>query len=364
MTPMQRYQQDIQAGKIRSDPLQIKILERLQVLHARLADRAYDAGWLNRLRNLLPGVAEPAVKGMYLWGGVGRGKTYMVDLFFDCLPFEDKLRIHFHRFMQRVHHELQQHKNQQHPLRLIAARLAQQAKVICFDEFYVADITDAMLLGGLFSALFANGVTLVATSNVAPDRLYWDGLQRVRFLPAIALIKQHTEVIEIAVTTDYRLRYLDQAKTYHYPLSAEANAALEHAYLTIAPDTGRINSTIEIENRKIRNLRFCDGVVWFDFKAICDGPRGPADYIGIARQFQTVLISGVMAMDDETNDLARRFISLVDEFYDRNVTLIIAAEVSAAALYQGRRLAEEFKRTYSRLMEMQTCTYLARPHLA
>ncbi|MGI9229785.1 MAG: cell division protein ZapE [Gammaproteobacteria bacterium] len=361
MTPLQRYQQDVQSGKISSDPQQLAVLQHLQTLYFQLQAGHGAGGLLARLKWLFAG-RQPG--GIYLWGGVGRGKTYLVDIFFDCLPFRQKSRIHFHRFMQQVHRWLQQHKNQSDPLQAVADNLARRVRVICLDEFQVEDITDAMLLAGLLTALFDRGVSLVTTSNVEPDRLYWDGLQRARFLPAIALLKRHTQVLQINVDTDYRLRYLDQATTFHHPLGDAADAALEQAFTVIAPDTGRRDADIKIENRKLRTRCLADGVVWFEFRELCDGPRGAADYIEIARQFQTVLISNVIAMDDQSNDIAKRFITLVDEFYDRNVKLILSAAVAVPELYQGRRLAEGYKRTHSRLIEMQTHAYLARPHLA
>ncbi|MFQ5660173.1 MAG: cell division protein ZapE, partial [Gammaproteobacteria bacterium] len=304
------------------------------------------------------------VKGLYLWGGVGRGKTCIVDAFFECLPLSRKKRIHFHRFMQKVHHELKQLHNDRDPLQIVADIFAKKATVICFDEFHVSDITDAMLLGGLLKALFERGVTLVATSNEHPDQLYSDGLQRKRFLPAIELIKAHTQVVEVESGIDYRLRYLDKAEIYHQPLNGHAERMLRLNFDHMAPDQGKVNGTIEIEGRKIRTVRCADGVVWFDFMAICDGPRGAADYIEIGCQFQTVLIANVPRMDDQHHDRTKRFMTLVDEFYDRNVKLFLSAADSPDNLYLGKRFAKQFKRTSSRLVEMQSHDYLGRQHLS
>jgi cell division protein ZapE len=245
------------------------------------------AGLAARIWRKLTGFNKGNSKGIYFWGGVGTGKTCIVDNFFESLPFKDKLRIHFHRFMQRIHGELRELKNVKDPLKIVADRFAEKARLIVFDEFQVSDITDAMLLSGLLSALFERGIVLVATSNQHPDMLYLDGLQRARFLPAIELLKANTHVIKLDSGIDYRLRYLDSAEIYHYPLDDRANDMLLTNFTHIAPNEGVIGSTIEIESRKIRTVRLADGVVWFDFVEICGGPRGPADYIEIARQFQT-----------------------------------------------------------------------------
>ena len=284
-------------------------------------------------------------------------------MFYDCLPFDNKLRVHFHRYMQWVHAELKQLADIEEPLRLVADKLAEDIVVICFDEFHVSDITDAMLLSGLFHALFARGVTLVATSNEHPGRLYRDGLQRERFLPAIELIKQHTRVVNLDTGIDYRLRYLDQAEIYHFPLSVGAREKLAESFDNIAPESGRTDTTIEIEGRRIKVERLASGVAWFDFHEICGGPRGAADYIEIARQFQTVFIENVPKMDDMDNERARRFITMVDEYYDRNVKLIMTAAVEARELYTGKRLARAYERTASRLIEMQSHDYLGRAHV-
>ena len=321
-------------------------------------------GLLARLAGRDKAAAAPsAVRGLYLWGGVGRGKTYLVDTFVDALPLEHKQRIHFHSFMRAVHAELKVLKNQQDPLRVVARRFAEQARVICLDEFFVADITDAMLLYGLLRELFNPGVTLITTSNIPPDDLYKDGLQRARFLPAIELLKQHLDILNVDGGVDYRLRYLEKAEIYHSPLDERAEQILNEVFDNIAPEPGHRGGDVEIEGRYIPTLREADGIVWFNFRAICDGPRGTTDYIEVARCYHTVLISNVPAMDWQMENQARRFINMVDEFYDRGVKLILSAATSPLELYQGEKLKFEFQRTVSRLQEMQSHEYLERPHL-
>ncbi len=338
-------------------------MEHTQTLYEALVCNGYETGnILTKLMTMFSGNPVRNIKGLYFWGGVGRGKTWIIDAFYDCLPFEEKMRMHFNRFMRMVHQDLKTLGNIQDPLKAVAERISTKARVICFDEFHVSDITDAMLLGGLLDALFERGVVLVTTSNEHPDMLYRDGLQRERFLPAIALLHQHTNIINVDEGIDYRLRYLDKAEIYHYPLDENADRMMLDNFQHIAPDTGNAKLTIYIEYRQIETVQCADGVVWFDFPEICDGPRGPGDYIEIGRLYQTVLVSNVPQMDENQNDTAKRFITLVDEFYDRNVKLILSAQAMPEDLYQGKRLAQPFKRTISRLVEMQTHEYLARQH--
>ena len=316
------------------------------------------------LRRFLPALPAPAsVRGAYLWGGVGRGKTLMMDIFFEWLPFADKRRYHFHRIMSRVHQQLAGLRESQNPLAIVAADFASEARVICFDEFYVADIADAMLLGRFVECLLENGVTLVATSNSAPQDLYRGGLQRQRFLPAIDMITRHTEVVHVDGLVDYRLRVLEAAEIWHAPLDRDADANLERYFRDIAPDRGTSNDGLEILGRKIPARRLAEGIAWFDFAALCDGPRSQEDYIEIARSFQTVIISGVPQLDESRENAARRFIALVDEFYDRRVNLIVSAAGSISRIYTGSHLQREFERTRSRLLEMQSVEYLAAGHL-
>ena len=323
------------------------------------------AGRLRRIGRRL-GLAGPdlePVRGLYLWGGVGRGKTWLMDMFFEALPFEHKRRRHFHRFMQAVHHGLRRVAEQADPLEAVASHIAADSRIVCFDELFISDIADAMILGNLFEALFRRGVTLVATSNLPPEALYRDGLQRQRFLPAIAAIQAHTKTLHLAGNADYRLRALEKAEIYHSPLDGAADAGLEDAFDRIAPEPGKRDHALAIEGRVIPARRRADGVVWFEFADICAGPRGTVDYIEIARCFQTVLVSNIPILGETLENEARRFIAMVDEFYDRNVKLIVSAATPATELYRGDRLGFEFDRTVSRLHEMQSREYLGRPHL-
>ena len=362
MTPLQRYRSDIDRGRIMPDPAQSRVVDRIQALYDDLTAET-SGNPLKQVLSLFSGRRRQSVTGIYLWGSVGSGKTYIADMLYDCLPVEDKLRVHFHRYMQWVHAELKQLADVEAPLGLVADKLARDTTVICFDEFHVSDITDAMLLGGLLRELFRRGVILVATSNEHPDRLYWGGLQRERFLPAIELIKRHNTVVSLDTAVDYRLRYLDQARTYHHPLDAGSHEGLAQSFAKMTSETAEADTGIEIEGRELKVKRLASGVVWFDFTELCDGPRGVADYIEIARQFQTVFVEGIPQLEDMDNDRAKRFIVMVDEFYDRNVKLIVSAQAPAQELYTGKRLAREFRRTASRLTEMQSHDYLGRPHL-
>ena len=303
-------------------------------------------------------------RGLYLHGGVGRGKTYLMDVFFESLPFEDKMRTHFHRFMQRVHAELAALKQQKNPLESVARTIASEARVLCFDEFFVSDIADAMILGGLLTHLMEEGVTLVATSNIVPDRLYENGLQRERFLPAIALLKQSTEVVELNGGIDYRLRSLQQAQIYYCPLGPPADVELLSSFRNLAPDQAMIEESqpVEVLGRRIMSRMNADDVIWFDFADLCGGPRSAYDYIELARLYHAILLSNVPQLGADKDDMARRFVSLVDELYDRHVKLIMSAEVPLLQLYAGTSLAFVFERTRSRLLEMQSHDYLAREH--
>jgi cell division protein ZapE len=361
-SPVELYKQALAEGGLVHDAEQAQVIARLDDLQARLLlaeSSARRGGWWSRLRGDRP---QP-VRGLYIWGDTGRGKTWLVDLFHEALPLERKIRRHFHRFMAGVHSELAGLRGESDPLRIVADRVAERARLICFDEFFVSDIADAMLLGTLFRHLFERGVTLVATSNVPPDQLYRDGLQRARFLPAIELIQRHAEVIHMAGSTDYRLRALERAELYHAPLDDGAEAALERCFEAIAPPACRRHGPLTVNDRRIPTVRRADGVAWFEFEDLCDGPRSQADYIEIARSHHSVLLANVPQLDELLDNPARRFIALVDEFYDRNVKLVVSAAVGIEALYTGRRLRFEFRRTRSRLEEMQSVDYLAAPHL-
>jgi cell division protein ZapE len=295
---------------------------------------------------------------------VGRGKTWLMDLFFQSLPFPERRRRHFHRFMHDVHTELKTLRGLEAPLEAVAARLAAEVRVLCFDELFVTDIADAMILGGLFEGLFHRGVTLVATSNVPPEELYRDGLQRQRFLPAIELIERHVEVVTAGGDRDYRLRQLTQAGTYLPSGDPSTGARLRALFAELSDHDDASDGEVEIEGRPIHVVRQSEGAVWFEFGTLCGGPRSQDDYIEIARNYQSVLVSDVPVMDALREDEARRFIALIDELYDRCVKLVISAAAPPAQLYCGERLQLEFQRTASRLTEMQSEEYLAREHRA
>ncbi len=365
LSPLQRYLKDLEKEGFIADPAQKMAVDKLQWLYEELiADQAHREKeakrWFNKFSNkkLVP------VKGLYFWGGVGRGKTYLMDNFYESLPFEQKMRIHFHRFMQRVHVELKTLKDQKNPLTVVAKRLSDEARIICFDEFFVSDIGDAMILAGLMIELFDNGVSLVCTSNIVPDNLYKDGLQRARFLPVIDLVKKYTEVVNVDGGNDYRLRTLEQAELYHHPLDDIATINLEKYFSSLAVEAGDHDLELEINGRIIKANRHADDVVWFDFYELCDGPRSQNDYIEIARQFHAVILSNVPQLNVDKDDQARRFINLVDEFYDRSVKVIISAAAPIHELYLGGKLTFEFERTESRLLEMQSKSYLESPHRA
>ena len=304
---------------------------------------------------------KQTVLGIYLWGGVGRGKSFLMDSFFNCAPLARKRRIHFHRFMQEIHHALNQHQGEEDPLTIIAREIAQETRLICLDEFHVTDITDAMLMRRLLEGLFEQGVVLVTTSNLHPDQLYKDGLQRSQFVPAIELIKRNMEVVNVDGGTDYRLRELERAGIYHVEGNAEEH--LEQAFTGIARHESADSPALEIEGRIINARRHARGVAWFDFSELCDGPRGKADYIELARRYHTVMISGIPVFDVNEFDVVRRFTWLVDEFYDRRVKVIVSAAAPPEDLYPYAEGGDQFQRTISRLTEMQTRDYLSEPHL-
>jgi cell division protein ZapE len=387
------YNRQLSERGFRADPIQSAIVDRLEGLRTRLvAARETESSFVKRWLGAFGGNTTPdLVRGIYLWGGVGRGKTWMMDLFFESLPFPEKRRRHFHRFMHDVHTELKTLQQREAPLQVVADRIAAEARVLCFDELFVSDIADAMILGGLFAALFQRGVTLVATSNVPPRDLYKGGLQRQRFVPTIELLETHVDVVAVDVATDYRLRRLTQAGTYLPSDSPDTPQRLSELFDELAdhdtassgvqpntaptspartvnqsgrpwPSQDNAGKTIEIEGRPIPVVRESGGVVWFDFMAVCSGPRSQEDYIEIARNYQSVIVSDIPVFDSLHEDEARRFIALVDELYDRSVNLIVSAAAPPTGLYRGERVAFPFERTASRLIEMQSEEYLAREH--
>lgn len=339
------------------DPGQREILPALDRIRSGIL-----AASNSRWRRWLPIRNRTPVRGLYLWGSVGRGKTFLADLLVDSLPSDLVLRLHFHRCMGRVQAQLKASQGRVDPLRDVAASIAAEAKLLCLDEFFVSDIGDAMILAGLLENLFALGMTLVTTSNIAPSGLYRDGLQRARFLPAIDLLEAHCEVRELVSPQDYRLRALTRAGVYFTPLGEHAENELSACFARIASGAMRADASIRINDRDIPIRRRGDGAIWFDFDALCEGPRAVADYIDLAQRFNTVLISNVPQFTPQTEDAARRFVNLVDEFYDRGVKLVLSAATPVTEIYDGERLRAEFARTQSRLIQMQSAQYLAAAH--
>jgi cell division protein ZapE len=358
------YQALLDSEQLVEDPNQRQVIQALQVLHDELAaDHPDESNLINRFTTLLSRKTNTrSIQGLYIWGGVGRGKTFLMDLFFSNFHFQDKLRLHFHRFMDQVHTMLHTYRNEPDPLKLVAKEFSNKAKVLCFDEFFVNDIGDAMILAGLLEGLFENNVALIATSNVEPSLLYKDGLQRERFLPTIKLLQQHTKIIHLDGDVDHRFEFLQSNDLYNSPIDVDSHDWLERSFLKLA--TERSNESwekLKVNNRELQSIRHAEGIAWFDFKELCDSPRSASDYIAIAKDFNTVLLSHVPIFNGK-DDQARRFITLIDEFYDRNVKLILSAEASPAKLYEGTRLEAEFGRTISRLTEMQSHEYLEKQH--
>jgi cell division protein ZapE len=357
-----RYAQEVGARHFRRDPAQLAVLERLADLRARLiAATPAGNGGRTLFGPLLRRARWQPVRGLYLWGAVGRGKTWLMDLFYDSLPVPARRR-HFHRFMHEVHAELARLKQRRAPLEQVAASIAREARVLCFDELFVSDIADAMILGTLFEGLLRRGVALVATSNVPPGELYRDGLQRQRFLPAIALLEQQLEVIELAGGSDYRLRQLTQAGVYLRSGQPDTTARLEALFRELGGAGAQHGGSIRIEDRQIPVIRAAHGVLWCAFQVLCGDARSQDDYIEIAREYQSVIVSDVPMLDELHEDEARRLIALIDELYDRNVNLVVSAAAPPAELYRGTALGLPFARTMSRLTEMQSEEYLAREH--
>lgn len=365
MNVLEAYRATLATGTHEADPSQEAAVHALADLETRLADTEAKGRPVGAALRAAIGLAprRPPVQGLYLWGGVGRGKTWLMDLFFANLPIAEKRRVHFHRFLREIHRSLKRLGERRDPLQRVAADIARETRVLCFDELFVSDIGDAMILGTVFESLFDRGVTVVATSNLPPSALYRDGLQRARFLPAIAAIERHMRVFELSAGTDFRLRALEQAALYRHPAGEAADKSLSEDFIRIAGSGGESDCVLEVEGRTIPARRCADGVVWFTFDALCTGPRGPSDYIEIAHDFHTVLVSGVPHMGETMENEARRFVTMVDEFYDRRVKLILSAAAPLVELYAGDRLRFEFQRTTSRLQEMQTHAYLGEPHL-
>lgn len=343
------------------DPAQRHVVSLLAGLQQQLE---YAAAKQSPFKSWWRRAKRPPIRGLYLWGGVGRGKTFLMDLFFSTLDIEKKKRVHFHRMMNAIHAELRTLDGVEDPLNVVAERLAAEANLLCFDEFFVSDIGDAMILGRLLEGLFSRGVTLVATSNSPPSELYRDGLQRARFLPAIRMLETHTAVVELDGGRDYRLRLLEQAGTFIPAGGGDVNERLLSFFRRVASGDSEEGRVIELLGRPIRTVRSGRGVAWFEFAELCGGPRSAADYVELAQLCHTVILSSVPVLDASRDDEARRFIALVDELYDRRVKLILSAAAPIESLYRGKRLAFEFERTRSRLTEMQSTDYLGSAHAA
>lgn len=370
-SPLGCYQQALSEGKYQPDAAQYAIVVRLDKIHHALLRRAASSvttDWANRVLRLLGRKREAQlepVRGLYLWGGVGRGKTWLMDIFYRSLPAERKLRLHFHRFMLRVHQEMSRLQGNSDPLEKVADQFKKETDVLCFDEFFVSDITDAMLLGTLLKALFDRGISLIATSNIPPDELYRNGLQRSRFLPAIAAIKHHCKVVNLDAGIDYRQRRLTQARLWMYPLNEQTLLEMDRKFfaLTHSPRE-REKPVLIVNHRALPTSGLAGGVLAMDFNTLCGEARSQNDYIELSRRFHTVLLFNVSVMRPRDEDLARRFLALVDEFYERHVKLIVAAETSLGDIYQGERLKFDYQRCLSRLQEMQSEAYSRLDHLS
>lgn len=351
------FRQALEARGITADEAQQRAAERLQRFYDELV--AFKAARRTRLRKLL--FHPPLPRGVWFWGGVGRGKSFLMDCFFSAVPYRRKRRVHFHAFMREVHEWLRRYKDLPDPLACVIREIARETRLMCFDEFHVSDIADAMILGRLMQGLFDAGVVFCITSNYPPSGLYPNGLQRERFLPAIRLLEERLDVIEVDVGIDYRLQALAAAPVYLLPEDGDAHERLMRIFERIAHGKGHTRPLV-MAGREIPVIHRAPGVVWFDFQTLCGGPRSQNDYLDLAHRFHTVFVSGVPRMGPEMADAARRFTWLVDVLYDHRVKLVIAAEVPAEALYREGAQAHEFVRTVSRLVEMRSHEYLALPH--
>lgn len=344
------YQNLISSKSIIDDPIQRGLIKELEIVSSALTQRK---SWLHKLR-----LKKQHVNGLYMWGGVGIGKTFLMDLFFDALPIKKKLRLHFHQFMQEIQIALRAHQGEANPLQVVALEIAQKAEVLCFDEFFVSDIADAMILERLFNQLFAYNVVLIATSNIPPDKLYLKGLHRKRFLPAIELIKEHCKIINIASQADYRYRALTEANVFFTPITPSTQTQLEQLFELYSANDWQDNAFLHIEKRQIQARRAAEKVVWFEFDVICHTPRSQVDYLRIAEQYDIVIVSNVPVMSAQDKAAITYFIHLVDVFYDKHIKLILSADATIEALYTEGDKVFEYQRTISRLHEMRTKEYL------
>lgn len=363
MNPLQRYQSDLDKNKILQDDKQAQAVTKIQRLFDELISTStIKPSFIDRMfKN-----NKKSVQGLYLWGGTGRGKTYLVDRFYDCLPGDKKHRVHFHRFMLDVHQQLAALAKTPDPLKIIAEQLAKRIQVLCLDEFHVHDIADAMLLSGLLTAMFEKGIVLVATSNIAINDLYKNGLQRERFMPAITLLEQYCEEFDLGNGTDYRFNILDKSNQFYLYDSNESRQAginyLSEKFSELAPCKPKSKRTIEINKRNIHYNLFADDIIWFDFYELCQTNRSAHDYIELAERFHTILLSNITVMHESDDAAAKRFVHLIDAVYDHNVKLLATAESLPAQLYTGQRVKFAFDRTISRLTEMSTDNYLKLRH--
>ncbi|HWV04346.1 ATPase [Burkholderiaceae bacterium 26] len=356
MNVQETYLQELKARGYQPDEAQQRAVDRLQRCYDEWV--AYKARRSTALRKML--VRPDLPRGVYMWGGVGRGKSFLMDAFYSCVPLVRKTRLHFHEFMREVHRQLEELRGRADPLDELARRIAKRYRLICFDEFHVSDVADAMILHRLLDQLFANGVQFVMTSNYRPDLLYPDGLHRDRVLPAIALLQEKLDVLNVDAGVDYRKRAMEQVQAYYTPLGAKANSALRDAFAAVA-EVPNESPVLRIEHREIRAARKAGGVVWFDFATLCGGPRSQNDYLEIASRFHTVILADVPKMTPRMASEARRFTWLIDVFYDHKVKLLMSAEVPADELYTEGQMANEFHRTVSRIVEMQSREYLEAP---
>ncbi|MCA6221359.1 cell division protein ZapE [Photorhabdus antumapuensis] len=371
ITPSSCYQEALSKGKYQPDDVQRQVVAQLDTIHNALinvssgnpARRQSLKGRLSKLLGKQASMSCAPVQGLYMWGGVGRGKTWLMDMFYQSLPGERKLRLHFHRFMLRVHEELKALQGHENPLDIVADGFKAETDVLCFDEFFVSDITDAMILGTLLEALFVRRITLIATSNIPPDELYRNGLQRARFLSAIEQIKKYCDVMNVDSGIDYRLRTLTQAHLYFTPLNEDNERAMDQMFILLAGNSSEQASVLEINHRRMPAIRNADGVLAIGFKVLCEDARSQMDYIVLSKLYHTVLLYQVPAIMSGNENAARRFLALVDEFYERRVKLIINAAVPMEQIYQGVLLVFEYQRCLSRLQEMQSEEYLKLPHL-
>ena len=361
MKPSEKYNEFMQQSGFYPDQAQQHALYLLDRLYEKVV--AHDETELRvatKFTRIL-GLGSKSIDGLYFWGGVGRGKTFLMDIFYEVLPLKNKKRFHYHQFMQQIHDDLSVARKGKNPVKEIAKKLAANTKVLCLDEFVVTDIGDAMLIGRLLDALFDEGIILITTSNTPPEELYKDGLQRDSFLPAIKLLDEHCQVANLDGGQDYRTLGLKHTRLYQVPHNREAIETIEK-YLNTHLVSVKQHDSLIINGRKI-NVEFCaEDTVWFSFDELCKTTRSRFDYLEIASLFNTVIITGIEAMNEGTMDVARRFISLIDVFYDRRIKLICTAEVVVEELYLHDFLAFEFTRTISRLLEMQSPDYIGQTH--